>query len=101
VLVLLTLVGCTPLDTTSIDLEPVEVSGPAPVYDTGCDLAYKVNPPDPAVIEAQFLAIPKSCALKLDDPILGPRCHSLMEKSLSGYFGEATRLEALRVQAGR
>jgi hypothetical protein len=64
--------------------------------DTGCGAAYQ-SPPDPAVIEAQFIAIPSTCLPKLEDPLRGPRCRYLMEKSLSGYFGEATRQEAIRV----
>lgn len=66
------------------------------MYDTGCDLAYQ-TPPDPAYIEEQHKAIPGACISKLDDPLMGPRCRSLMEKSLSGYFGEGARLEAVRL----
>jgi hypothetical protein len=88
---LVILIGC-------IAPEPLPDEAPAePVYDTGCDRAYEMNPPDPAFIEAQLIAIPGPCIEKLNDPLMGPRCQSLLEKSLSGYFGEPTRLEALRV----
>lgn len=92
-LLLASLMSCTEADIQdpALSEEPGE-----PVIDTGCGLAYQ-TPPDPAYIEAQFVAIPGSCIAKLDDPLMGPRCRSLMDKSLSGYFGEATRLEAIRV----
>ena len=88
-LALILIVSCSP-STVS----PVEVP---PEIDTGCDRAYKIDPPDPAVIEAQYVSIPRSCILKLDDPLMGPRCRSLLDKSLAGYFGEPARLEAIRI----
>lgn len=66
----------------------------APPIDTGCGMAYKDRTFD---LTDEFVQIPGACINKLNDPIVGPRCRSLLDKSLSGYFGEETRLEALRL----